>query len=309
MREEQMDTAIGALFQEVVIKAGAEAIILGLKSLRELAGGFRIAGSYDGAEDFWYRGIEADRLEDGARVRISGVLSPMAPFMPSHPRAKPGYSAAGWETVSQRLRTFLKQRRYPAPDDPLEGSGYDAMDLVVWGDAVVRPKEMARRKVYAGLYNIYGKSFECVPVFLDLSDSRQSKAMDELNWPKQPGAIVELTGSVRLMPSYYASIGIALPIETPELPCYCIEVSKINMRKPRKAVLYATAWCGARNGKVVTEFFDYMRQDEQTKGLSRLESRMKKAKITPWFYYDFFDCPLQRYPAGNQEVEARFRSI
>lgn len=303
-----MDTALAALFQ-VVLKAGAEAIIHGLKSLRELAGNLRISGSYDGAEDFWYRGIEADRLKDGALVRITGVLSPMAPFMPSHPRAKPGYSAAGWETVSQRLNAFLKQHRYPAPDDPLEGSGYDAMDLVVWGDAVVRPKEMARKKVYAGLYNIYGKSFECVPVFLDLSDSRQSKALDQLNWPKRPGAIVELTGSIRFMPSYYASMGMALPIETPELPCYCIEATKINLRKPRKTVLYATARCGAKNGKVVTEFFDYMVHDEQTMGLSRLQSRMRKAKITPWFYYDFFHCPLQKYPVGNQEIEARFMSL
>jgi hypothetical protein len=294
MEEEFIVSALATLFIEIV-KAGAKAIVQGLKALRERKGIHRISGIYEGAEDFWYKGIEVDGLEEDALVRITGVLSPMAPYMPSHPRAKPGYSAAGWETVSKQLTAFLKQHRYPTPDDPLEASGYDAIDLVVWGDAVVRPKEMARKKIYAGLYNFYGKSFECVPVFLDLSDSRQSKALGELNWPTQSDKTVELTGSVRLMPSYYMSIGVALP--------------KIKIQKSRKTVLYATAWCGSKNGKVVTEFFDYMIHDEKMLGLNRLQSRMRKTKMTPWFYYDFFDCPFQKYPIGNQILEDQFRSV
>ncbi len=294
-----------SVLKEFVIEAGVQSVLRGLQSLRELIGSMRFDGVYEGAEDFWYRGIEAERLTEGAKVKLTGPLSPLAPFMPSHPRAKPGYSAAGWATVSERLRLFLESHRYPAPDDPLESSGYDAMDLVVWGDAVLRSKPLVGRKIYAGLYNIYGKSVECVPVFIDSANAGQSKALNEMNWPRSPGALVEMRGVVRLMPSYYQVLGVAQPIETPELPCYCIEVSRVRVLHPRKSVLYATAWCGTNGGNVVTEFFDYMTASEEQQGLGRLHSRISGTGQEPWFYYDFIECPFQKYPDGNFEIERK----
>jgi hypothetical protein len=291
---------IAHLVSDVVISAGAQAILSGLASLREYFGKLRFDGVYTGAEDFWYRGVETEKISDGAKIRVTGLLSPFGPYMPSNPRAKPGYTASGWTRFSEELERFLREKRLKSPDDPLSASGYDVLDVLVWGDLVIRPRSsLRRRKVYAGLYNQYGKSFECVPVFIDEGSKNQRAALDTLGWPRNPGAIVTLTGTVRRMASYYAAIGLAKPMELPGMPCYCIEVSAIRLCEDRKSVLYMTSW-SSFHGDLVTEFFDVMSPDERHAGLDRLRSRGPR---DVYMYFDSYDHPFKRQPKGNEKLE------
>ena len=293
--------------KDIIVGAGADAILNAIKTLPGWFGKSRLDGSYQSAEDFWYRGIEAEQLEDGAKVSITGQLSPLAPFMPSHPRAKPGYSTVGWTTVSDRLAAFMRTRTYDVPDDPLAASGYDAIDLVVWGDAVVRARVLPNDMIYAGLYNQYGKSFECVPVFLNRSSPSQRKVLAAIDWERRHGGLVKVTGTIRRMASYYDVMGLAHPIEVPGYPCYCIEASRIQSLPHQKTVLYATAWSVLDDGQVVTEFFDYMVPDEHAQGLERLKSRVAELG-EPWFYYDSQRCPFANYPSGNQDLDRRLQA-
>ena len=184
------------LVVELAMAAGGKAIVKGLRALKEYAGRARFDGIYAGAEDFWYKGIEHDGLTDGAKVRVSGLLSPFAPYMPSNPRAKPGYSTQGWSDFSRQLADFLRTKQDSSPKDPLSASSYDVLDALVWGDLVYRSKVvLAGKKLYAGLYNQYGKSFECVPVFLDENDTKQWSSLNKIGWPNAPGALVEVAGS------------------------------------------------------------------------------------------------------------------
>ncbi|MFH0965955.1 MAG: hypothetical protein V2A58_18300 [Planctomycetota bacterium] len=292
------------LLSQIVYKAAASAILCGLKRLCEYVGSLRYDGIYHGAEDFWYQGIEKDGLADGAKVKVDGLISPYAPFMPSHPRAKPGYSARGWLTVSQRLSSLMAERSYPVPDDPLSSSDYDAIDLVVWGDAVLRPRPISGKRLYAGFYNQYGKSFECVPLFIDPSEKTQRECIRHAGWNKpQPsaGTLVSLSGMVRKMPSYYDWIGLAHPIETSEYPCYCIEVTNIKVLEQKMCTLYATAWLERRKKGIVTEFFDFLLPAEYYAGHRRLQGRGTRA--TPLYYYDHLACPYPKYPQRNAELD------
>ena len=286
---------------ELLVAAGATVIIGGLKRLGQQVRKLQYDGIYDGAEDFWYRGVEQEGIAEGSKVKIVGLLSPLAPYMPSHPRAKPGYSIEGWETVSDRLKILMKEQGYGPPDDPLSASGYDAIDLIVWGDAVIRPPLLTGNKVYAGLYNRYGKSYESVPVFLD----GQDKSIQQLELGRSYGCLTDVTGVVRKMPSFYESLGMVRPIETPRYPCYCIEVSKVKVLPASKLVLYATAWTGIKDGQIATEFFDFMLADEVRAGIQRLHKRTSAPRKPAWFYYDFVSHPYKDLPLGNKDILAK----
>lgn len=293
------------LYSDALVHIGADVILAGLKNLRELADKIRFDGVYRGAEDFWYRGLEKDRIGNGAYIKIEGLLSPLGPYMPSNPRAKPGYSAEGWMTVTNLLKQFLKTKNYPPPDDPLSSSDYDSIDLFIWGDSVIRQKPLLDKKIYAGLYNQYGKAFECIPVFLDAKNSKQKKALDQLDWFKSYGGLVSLEGYVNMMPSFYSNIvKLVKPYETPQYPCFSIEVNKIKVVKAPKLVLYASAWASHGEGQVSTEFFDFMDNNETRLGLERLKERslISNKKVT--FYYDFLE-NLGYYPEGNREVDEK----
>jgi len=287
-----------SIFLDIIVKAGTESILTGMKHLVEYFGSMRFDHRFYGAEDFWYRGIEKEKLNTGAKVQVTGLLSPLGPFMPSHPRAKPGYSTEGWSTVSERLKVLMKQRKYPPPDDPLSSTDYDAIDLVVWGDAITRLRKLREGKIYAGLYNQYGKSFECVPVFLDASNKKQRKVLMDIEWPRLYGNMVTITGIVTKIPSFYEHMGIIYPIETKSYPCYCIEVVSIKILKSEKMVLYSTSWAAAEDGNIVTEFFDFMLPDEVIAGHQRLEKRAAGLKSPTWFYYDYISCPISPKPQG-----------
>ena len=292
-----------------MINAGGETILKALQGIIEYFRQGRFDGIYTSAEDFWYRGVEHEGLSDGAKVRVTGLLSPFAPYMPSNPRAKPGYSAQGWSDFSQQLSDFLRVKYPSSPADPLSASGYDVLDVFVWGDLVYRPRQsLAGRKLYAGLYNQYGKSFECVPVFLDENIKNQRSALDEIGWPKNVGALVELSGEIRRMSSYYATIGLAKPFERPGVPCYCIEASSIRVLPPTTSVLYLTSWCSfgsVERRNMVTEFFDAKNSNERKGGLDRLRSRTPRKNV--YFYYDSLDHPYDRYPKGNEDLDDRLR--
>jgi hypothetical protein len=230
---------------ELALGAFTTATLGGLKRLGEEIIKKRYDGVYDGAEDFWYRGVEQESIADGSKVKITGLLSPLAPFMPSHPRAKPGYSVEGWDAMSARLKSLIRKRGHKPPADPL--CDYDEMDNFVWGDVVVRPPLLAGKKVYAGLYNRYGKSYECLPVFLN----GQDKTVKRLELNRNYGHLVDVTGIVRKMPSFYESLGMVRLIDS-RYPCYCVDVSKINVQPAAKLVLYATAWALMENGQIAT---------------------------------------------------------
>jgi hypothetical protein len=302
-------TWISSLVNDAVIAAGADAILMALRSIIETFRQGRFDGIYTSAEDFWYRGIEHDQLSDGAKVRVRGLLSPFAPYMPSNPRAKPGYSAQGWSDFSKQLSDFLHVKHPSSPADPLSASGYDVLDVFVWGDLVYRPRQsLAGRKLYAGLYNQYGKSFECVPVFLDESIKNQRSALDKIGWPKNMGNLVELSGEIRRMSSYYATIGLAKPNEPPGMPCFCIEASSIQVLTSTTSVLYITSWCSfgsLERRNLVTEFFDAKNPDERKSGLGRLRIRTPKKNV--YFYYDSLEHPYERYPKGNEDLDDRLR--
>ena len=150
--------------------------------------------------------------------------------------------------------------------------------------------------------------FECVPVFLDENSKNQRSALNEIGWPKSAGAIIELSGAMRRMPNYYASIGLAKPIERPGMPCYCIEAASIRVLSPQMSVLYLTSWCtfGRVEGRnLVTEFFDAMSLEEQQGGIDRLRSRTPTKTVH--IYYDSLNHPYDRYPKGNEELDDRLR--
>ena len=108
------------------------------------------------------------------------------------------------------------------------------------------------------------------------------------------------------MASYYATIGLAKPIERPGMPCYCIEVTGIRILPPQPAVLYMTSWTTSgrqETRNLATEMFDVMNDKDLQGGTGRLHSRTPRRGVR--IYYDAVGHPYDRYPKGNEELDDR----
>jgi hypothetical protein len=257
-------------------------------------------------EDLWYRGVSRGHVGAGGAVTVTGLLSPFAPYMPCHPRAKPGYTPTGWSDVEAHIAASAQQQS--ATTYPSLGE-YDIVDAFVWMDPVVRLPILEDRRLYCGLYNEYGKSFECVPVVLTLDDKKQAAYVRRHGLNHTLAKLTTVKGRLRHIKDF---IGHIEPIwrelgRTPrrtsrEDPCYFIEVESLEARGSESPVLYATSWAMDGNKVFMSEFFDFLYPTELSAGITRLTERTAPGG-TRYAWYDFLD---KKYATleGNQRVVA-----
>lgn len=219
-------------------------ILLGKHSERK----FRNVG------EFW-TGVQKERLEQGAIIEVSGLLSPYAPFIPAHPMSRPGYTIEGWELLGE-LET----------EDTEE---YDVRDGIIYGDRVVRLSKTRNKKYYAGLYNHdYGISNISIPLLVDSSIVNKKKSGLSNLWKDRftRGRFVKLKGNLIKILNFYSTFINQVPEKYRNLPSYALEVGEIIESYEPKGVTHiaiSVSWQNRkREEKMLTHYFNVQDLDQ-----------------------------------------------
>lgn len=276
-----------------------------LSSMIGRFGGSRQQTRFANVEDFWYRGVSRGQVKNGNSVEVTGLLSTFAPYMPCHPRAKPGYTPAGWANVEEIIREHAEK------SSTIYGSlgEYDIIDSLVWMDPVVRLPVLEDKRLYCGLYNEYGKSFESLPVVLTLDDKKQAAYVQSYGLNQRLAKLTTVKGKVRPMKDFighidpiWRELGVKPPSSSPGYPCHYIEVESLKAKNSDAPVLYATSWGIDGNKVFMTEFFDFLHPTELRDGISRLTERTEPAGER-YAWYDFLDKKYSNLE-GNRRILA-----
>ena len=299
-------TPAGALATEKAVKRVLEYMLRrfahvyesGEVTLSEIVGRMIPDARYASVADFWAK-ITHSKLDTGALIEISGLLSPYGPLMPAHPMSRPGYTIEGWLTMGDLGAKDTEE--------------YDARDGFIYGDRVIRLSRPRQNKYYAGLYDAYfGIANVSLPLYVDdkLLKSPKHGLSDLWKYSMIPGRIVKIKGRLRRITNYYAQFAGQLPAEYCTLPSFGLEVFTIETSRTPDSVTHISAtvsWKRRAEERMITHYFNMQDKRQFNVAEQVLEEVRKKHKSHLLFNYDDVAClsPQWRYklPQYNEMIK------
>lgn len=241
--------------------------------LFEAVKGIRREKEYSSVGQFWTE-IENDKLEHGTLIEITGLLSPYAPLVPSHPLSRPGYTVEGWESMGDL--------------DTKDTEDYDLQDSLLYGDRIIKLPVSPSKKYYAGLYDYnYGLSNVGLPLYVDTTFTSTKKyGLDTLwKYHYSIGRFVKIKGNLIKLENPYKNFAKQLPKDCIKRQNFGLEVTDMILSENPKGVTHISAsvvWFDKeKNEKMLAHYFnvqnlkqlklaDFLLQEERDSNIKNL---------------------------------------
>lgn len=236
---------------------------------------------YQRVSDFWAKLVK-DKLEPGALIEISGLLSPYGPLMPAHPMSRPGYTVEGWEALGDLNAKSTEE--------------YDTRDGFIYGDRVIRLSAPRHNKYYAGLYDPYfGISNISIPLYVDRKAFKSSRINLETLWqhPMDAGKIAKVKGRLKQIPNFYSQFTDQLPEQYCTLPSFGLEVFEIEKVAEPDGITHmavTVSWKKRDEERMITHYFNVQEQNQFAAVEKLLGGERERHSKSLLFNYDDLAC-------------------
>jgi hypothetical protein len=188
-----MDESTNLLWKPL-LESAAQTIVgaIGSYAFAKVVTRFYEKNTYEGAMDFWKRGIHDGNINNGDTVHFDGLISPYTQLFPGDPFD----NARRWNPLYEFKGAITKNE-------------YQAMDFYASADAALRVGSL-NGETLIGLYNRYGYVGEGLIGVAPTTLIR--KMLPNFFNPEFYGARVMVSGKVAKCPSQHASVakGIAM---------------------------------------------------------------------------------------------------
>lgn len=177
-----------------LLEAAAQTIVgaIGSYSFAKILSKMNEKNTYEGAMDFWKRGIHSGNINEGDKIHFDGLISPYAQLFPGDPFG----NGRRWNPLYDFKGTITKHE-------------YQAMDFYASADAALRVGSL-NGETLVGLYSRYGYIGEGLIGVAPTSLIR--KQIPNFFDPTFYGVRAMVSGKITRCPSQHASVakGIAL---------------------------------------------------------------------------------------------------